>query len=261
MVPCCMPHSLHIGLRRNTPNTAAPLCPSLPLGAHPLFDAKTVPPVLYFLVGVEQVSISKLRQRLNVPPPPTPSAAVSLPPPPGEALAPSPLPAPKPRYKLEKNSLIRRKAVAIVAMRAQGFSTDEIAAELQIKPQSVHAYVYRATKSGFLVNKQGQSLLTDPKDHIEFELAHKAVRNLGEFLDSDDDTTRERVTLEVAKGALWKKFDVAKDAAMPGMQVLAVRIEMPAAGKDVPQADLSAMGGTPSYVEGSVEGADDGSDQ
>ena len=126
--------------------------------------------------------------------------ASSLPPTPDQGPAP---PLAKPKYLIEKNSVVRKKAVAIVAMRAQGFSTEEIATELRIKPASVSHYVWQATKSGFLLNRRGESLFTDPKDRIEFELAHKAVRNMNEFLDSTNTRVRKEFTLEIAKGALF----------------------------------------------------------
>lgn len=202
------------------------------------------------------MSISKLRARLNVPPP-SEAAAPSLPPVPGETLSPTPTTPATPVTKKDgnligKSSLMRKKAVAIVAMRATGMTTEEIAAELGIKPGSVHSYVYRAAKSGFLVNKRGESLLDDPKDRVEFELAHKAVRNMNEFLDSDNDEVRERMTLEIAKGALFKKFDPQPTAPSMGVQALAIKIEMPTTGGMAVRE--GTIGGVPNYVEGEVAG-------
>jgi hypothetical protein len=208
------------------------------------------------------VSISSLRNRLNVPPPAEP-AAPSLPPVPGETLAPAPTTPPKRDYvKIEKNSMVRRKAVAIVAMRAQGYSNDEIAAELKIKPQSIKQYLYRATKSGFLVNKDGL-LLQDPHDALEFDVAHRAVRNLKAALDDEPIVTKggeikavspsmTKLALKVAEGTLFKKFDQSKDPQQHGMQVLAVRVEMPAGAAAT--VDAASIGGAPAYSDAEFDG-------
>ena len=187
------------------------------------------------------------------------AVASSLPPTPSRVPAP-PTTLTNP-WKIEKHSVVRKKAVAIVAMRAQGYSTDEIAHELKIRPRSVHNYVYLATKSGFLTNKKG-SFFADPKDSIEFELAHKVVRNLNAALDDEPITVESgeikpinkviyEATMELAKGSLFKRFDQPKDtAALPSMQVLAIKIDMPTTGDTTVRE--GSIGGTPIY-EGSVD--------
>ena len=150
---------------------------------------------------------------------------------------------------IEKGSLVRKKALAIVAMRAQGYTSDEIAAELKVKVATLSTYVHRAVKSGFLVNKRGESLLADPRDQVEYELAHKVVRNLGVLLDCGDLKTQKEVTLEVAKGTLFKKFDQQVNAPLPNMNVLSLRIEMPR-GADTITVREGSIGGKPMYIEG-----------
>ena len=192
------------------------------------------------------------------------AVASSLPPTPSRVPAPPTTSLDNP-WKIEKHSVIRKKAVAIVAMRAQGYSTDEIAQELKIRPKSVRNYVYLATKSGFLVNKQG-SFFADPKDSIEFELAHKAIRNLHAALDDEPVTIESTgeikpiskvmydATMELAHGALFKQFDPPKESAsLPGMQVLAIKIDMPTTGDTTVRE--GSMGGSPIY-EGSVNDVD-----
>lgn len=206
------------------------------------------------------MSISKLRTRLNVPPPQ--AAAPSLPPAPGETLSPSStsanrVPAPPPR-KFERDSLIKRKALAIVAMRAQGFTTEEIAAELGIKPRSVSSYLYQAGKKGFLV-KRGDSLLADPKDRIGFDLAHKAIRNMNAALDDSLVTTAEG-EIKAVNDRMWEATTliaghIPKEAAqteqqLPQMAVLAIKIEMPTSAETLVRT--GTMGGTPAYSEGEV---------
>ena len=153
--------------------------------------------------------------------------------------------------------MIRKKAFAIVAMRAQGFSTEEIASELGIRPRCVTQYVYKASKDGWLPRTKG-SAFDDPKDSIEFELAHKVIRNLNAALDDEPvtiDTTGEikevssrmhDATMELAKGTLFKRFDPPKESAsLPGMQVLAIKIDMPTTGDTTVRE--GSMGGSPIY--------------
>lgn len=156
----------------------------------------------------------------------------------------------KPLLKLQKNSIVRKKALAIVALRAAGYSDAAIASELKIAVTTIKAYLYRATQAGMLVDKKTKSLLSDPTDRVEFELSHKVIRNLNEMMDSDDDQLRKEVTLEVAKGALFKKFDPIKEHVLPSMNVLSVKIEMPSSG--AVEVRPGALGGTPAYVEGEV---------
>lgn len=188
----------------------------------------------------------QLTVRSNVPTPQGQAVASSLPPTPDEQPT-------SPIRKIEKNSVIHKKALAIVAMQIQGYSTDEIAKELRIKPNSVKQYIYMATRSGLLVNrKTGESLLSVPADRIEYELAHKAVRNLDEFLDSPDDEVRKEVTLKIFDGALKPKFETPKEApVLPGMNVLAVKIDMPSAPQTT-QVRTDQMGGVP-FIDGETD--------
>lgn len=177
------------------------------------------------------------------------AAPPSLPPAASEALAPPP-PATKPRWFLPKSSVVRKKALAIIAMRANGYTRAQISEELGIAPSTIDDYVYRATKSGALVGRDGRSLLADPKEELETTLAHKIVRNFNEALDSPDEARRDHVTLEVAKGTIFKRFDPAKEAGAAPMTVLAVKIEMPAGA--AMEARPGSIGGTPAYTEGEI---------
>ena len=190
---------------------------------------------------------------------PTQAVVPSLPPAPGAttlSLSPVQLSDARPKpakvpasNKIEGKSLIRRKALAIVAMRAQGYTSEEIAAELKVRVATLSTYVYRAVKSGFLVNSKGESLLADPKDQVEYELAHKVVRNLGVLLDCGDTKIQKEVTLEVAKGTLFKKFDQQVNVPLPNMNVLSLRIEMPRGAEAITVREGS-IGGKPAYLEG-----------
>ena len=184
------------------------------------------------------------------------AAVPSLPPASQDAdTTPTVLPAPrqskkKPHWKIAKDSMVRKKAIAIVAMRANGYSKEEISKELGINENSIRMYLYRASKSGFLVNKKGQ-LLADPHDRLEFNLAQKAVDNLEKMLDSDEKLSRGEksvkmeATLAVANGMLFKKFDQSKDAPMP-TNVLQINIQGNTSSIDVTE------GGTPLYTDGEI---------
>lgn len=124
---------------------------------------------------------------------------------------------------LPKNSVVRQKALAIMAMRLAGHANDAIAAELGLSEKSLNQYLWMAGKRGWIPRKKG---FADPKDDMEFSLAHKVVRNLDSLLDSEDNETKKEVTLEVAKGTLFKRFGEQAVVAPPST-VLAIRIEMP----------------------------------
>lgn len=165
----------------------------------------------------------------------------------------------RPDWQLPKNSVIRKKALAIVAMRANGMDDEEIAKQLGITRHSLRTYIYRANKSGYLVNRKTGTLLCDPHDRLEFDLAQKAVENLGEMLRSEEKLSRGEksvkmeATLAIANGVLFKKFDQPKDASMP-TNVLQINIQGQTSAIDV------TAGGTPLYTDGELVGSDDEGD-
>lgn len=131
--------------------------------------------------------------------------------------------------RLPKNSVIRQKALAIMAMRLAGHDNEAIAKELDLSEKSLNQYLWMAGKNGWIPRKRG---FADPKDTLEFSLAHKVVANLHDAM--DDETRNEKtgmqvkteVALEVAKGTLFKRF-ADQSTAPTQSTVLAVRIEMP----------------------------------
>ena len=154
--------------------------------------------------------------------------------------------------------MIREKAVAMVAMRAMGFSTEEIASELRVKPRTVGQYIWLATRHGFIPTNKGEFVFNDPKSQVKYELAHKAVRNVAQFLDSKNDKLRAEFTLKLAEGALFGAFNQPKDTtALPGaQQILAVKIEMPNTGNMAVRE--GSIGGVGVYTEGEVHVDDQG---
>jgi predicted transcriptional regulator len=159
------------------------------------------------------------------------------------------------KHTMTKDGVMRKKAVAIMAMRANGYTDDEIAKELHLKKATLHVYLHRAVRSGFLMNKEG-SMFSDPADRLQYELANKAVDNLKDMLDSNeilhrgDKSVRMEATKLVAEGVLFKRFDQVKEAAQP-VNVLQIKIEGTHGNIDV------SAGGAPGYIDGETIGAGD----
>lgn len=162
---------------------------------------------------------------------------------------------------LASNSLVRKKALVIAAMRADGYDDDAIAEQLNIQKNAIHTYLWRAARSGLLVNQSGESKLADPKDVLEFAIGHKVVRNMNAALDAKPVVTDDGEIVEltkgmldtsmrIAEGTLFKRFDQPKEVTMPSLNVLAVKIEMPDTGRMAVKE--GSIGGTPNYVEGEV---------
>jgi predicted transcriptional regulator len=160
------------------------------------------------------------------------------------------------KHTMTKDGVMRKKAVAIMAMRANGYTDDEIAKELHLKKATLHVYLHRAVKSGFLVGKEG-SMFADPADRLQYVLANKAVDNLKDMLESNevlhrgDKSIRFEATKLVAEGVLFKRFDQVKEAAQPGT-ILQIKIEGTHGNIDV------NAGGAPGYIDGETIGSGDG---
>lgn len=88
--------------------------------------------------------------------------------------------------------------------------------------------VNRAVREGWLV-------LEDPLDILEHEIIPKVAKNLSMFLDQGD----KQVTIETAKGTLFKAYQESKGISQNPTTVLALKIE-PAA-PDAPQAIIGQI--------------------
>lgn len=151
------------------------------------------------------------------------------------------------RSILPPNSIIRRKVLAIIAMRLEGKDNEEIGKLLDIKPASVNQYMYFAGKNGWLKNRA-----IDPSDRLDHEVAHKVVRNLDEALDSPDEERRDKATKIVAEGMLFKRYNEQAQQAPPNLMI-GVRIEMPnTPGTPAPTIREGTTGGEPLWREGEV---------
>lgn len=103
-----------------------------------------------------------------------------------------------------------------IAMRAlePNITIKEAARRMGLVPHSLSALIYRANKAGWLK-------FEDPLSTIEYEIIPKAIDNLNHFLDKRDKT----VTIETAKGTIFRQFQESKGISEAGQTVLALKIE------------------------------------
>lgn len=152
--------------------------------------------------------------------------------------------APRDRTKLPSNSLVRQKVLAIIALRVQGKTHAEIAEALGLAEGSVRQYMWLAGRNGWLSRKA-----VDPTDRLQYEIAHKVVRNLDEMLDSDEESRRDSATMKVAEGMLFKTIAEQAQQA-PAVTMIGVRVEVVPGASTVVREGTT--GGAGHYVDGEV---------
>lgn len=91
----------------------------------------------------------------------------------------------------------------------------DIAERMGIKAHTLNNLIQNAQKKGWLV-------FDNPLDKIEYQIVPKVVDNLIEFLDQKDKT----VTLETAKGTIFRQYQASKGIQDVQNNVLALKIEM-----------------------------------
>ncbi len=99
-------------------------------------------------------------------------------------------------------------------------TNQEIAEKMGITRGSLNSMIWAARKDGLLK-------FEDPLQKIEYQIIPKVVDNLMEFLDAKDKT----VTLETAKGTIFKQYQQTKGVSDNPTNVLALKIEMPDAAQ------------------------------
>jgi len=130
-------------------------------------------------------------------------------------------PVTAPFVKPPDNSIVYKTCIAVIALRAQGVSADDIAATVGYSKETIRTYLKRAHARGWLnINS-----LPDVEDKIDIVLKDKVVRNVNEFLDERD----KDVTVEAAKGfGIFKQHQVIKgDQNLSVGMSLRVQVEMP----------------------------------
>lgn len=171
----------------------------------------------------------------------------SLPPAaPETALVSSPKPEDAtPSWYCPPDSKVRTVALQIIAMRIAGMEDAEIAKALDISEKSISPYVYRAGKNGWLD-------LDNPKERMQFQVVHKAVRNIDAALDNNDSVlasgmkVKDAVALKVAEMTIGKQFD-QQQTGPTAQTIVAIRIEMPPGAPQSMREDTT--GGLPAYVD------------
>lgn len=129
-----------------------------------------------------------------------------------------------------------------VLMRHQepGIKNIEVARRLGITIDTLNYHLNKATKEGWLK-------FDDPMSRIEHEIVPKVLANLSEFLDKKDKT----VTIETAKGTVFKQFQESKGISESPQMVVAIKIE--AADPDTVRAVTGQIVGKGRDVEESQD--------
>lgn len=108
-----------------------------------------------------------------------------------------------------------------ITLRQQGLRNNEIAAKLGISINTLTSLISKANREGWLK-------FDSPADRLEYELAPKIVDNVAEFLNSDNDAHRLKMTIESAKGVgLFKAHQAVKVENEGAQMILAIKIENP----------------------------------
>jgi transposase len=117
----------------------------------------------------------------------------------------------------------------------------QIAEKMGIAYATLRNLLSRATKQGWLQWE-------DPISRLDYEIIPKTIENLVGFLDAKD----KQVTIEVAKGTLFKSYQEAKGLNTEAPQtILALKIET--ASTDVPMKISSGrILGTPKQIEEAI---------
>jgi hypothetical protein len=113
---------------------------------------------------------------------------------------------------------MRDRIAQFIALRNEhpDWTHAEIAKKLGILPRTLYGIIYRATKEGWL-------RFEDPVQRIENEIIPKVVDNLSRMLDEGN----ERVTIETAKGTIFRKYQEEQGISDAAQTILALKIEQP----------------------------------
>lgn len=122
---------------------------------------------------------------------------------------------PKPYAPRDKK--VFKTAMAIIALRAQGQTQQEIGEVLGITRNTVQTYLARANKLGYLKMAD----FDQPNDQIDVILRSKVVRNVDTLLDARDKDTTLKV-FEMLNPPVKNDAPIQQTA-----MVLQVRVDMP----------------------------------
>ena len=121
--------------------------------------------------------------------------------------------------------------------------------EIAEKMGIVHQTLSQILREG---QDQGLLVFTDPLERIDYEIIPKIVDNLNYFLTAKDKT----VTIEAAKGTLFKAYADSKGIIEGNQTMLALKIE-PASGTDVKILAGHIVGQPKTILEAQLDDYDD----
>jgi len=156
----------------------------------------------------------------------------------------------KPYWHVERGSKIHIAAMRILTMRAAGADDKDIAAQLDIKLQTLSNYVHMAQRSGLIDSEYLQA-----RDQLEFAIVPKALKNIAEALDDNvrhstsGMRVKDQVALKIVEGTVFKEFDHA-DGMEHVNTAIGINIIMPPG--PVQQVREGAVGGVPAYQDAEV---------
>lgn len=144
-------------------------------------------------------------------------------------------------YSFERNA--RAHVAAWIKFRATepGITNKEIARRLGISTSSLNSVIAKANKEGWLI-------FEDPMAKLEHEIIPRTIDNLKHFLDKKDKT----VTVEVAKGTIFRQFQESKGILDRPTTILALKIEAPESGPEIKIVSGTIMG-KPRTLQGETE--------
>lgn len=96
---------------------------------------------------------------------------------------------------------------------------DQAAKKIGVDHRTLNSTILKAVEEGWLK-------FEDPISNIEYQIIPKVVRNLSRLLDEGD----KQVTLETAKGTVFKTYQESKGISDAPKTVLALKIEYPEMG-------------------------------
>ncbi len=138
---------------------------------------------------------------------------------------------------IDKHTMKSRvKQWALMRLQEPGIKNEEVAKRLGIAKCTLNTYISNARREGWLK-------FDDPTDKIDFEIIPKVLDNLNHFLDAKD----KAVTIETAKGVLWKPYLEAKGIADVPQTILALKIE--SADPDKVKVITGQIVGAPREIE------------
>lgn len=113
---------------------------------------------------------------------------------------------------------IRSRVAQYIVIKATNpnITQADIARTIGISVSSLQGYLYKARKEGWIT-------FEDPLNKLEYEIIPKVVENLNHFLDAKD----KQVTIETAKGTLFKSYQESKGISDAPKTVLAIKLETP----------------------------------